>query len=168
MEGAEELMAALSKHGEALAEELRLLGDMPQVHLTPGCVFDRATPKGSLANKRGVICRLLCCGGQLDSKCNYQTGEKGRPDFVAATKDLRAKVAKHHGSESCAQKGRQAKAASASGSTAPPGNLFAAIMSAQIARQHASAAGVDAEELGDVVHTCAAGRGSASSRGRRL
>ena len=35
MEGAEELMAALSKHGEALAEELRLLGDMPQVHLTP-------------------------------------------------------------------------------------------------------------------------------------
>ena len=55
---------ALSEHGKQLLEELRLLDAMPQVKLTNACVFDRGN--GLVANKRGVICMLRCCGGQLD------------------------------------------------------------------------------------------------------
>ena len=62
------LATALSEHGEQLLEELRLLDAMPQVKLTGACVFDRG--KGRVANKRGVICVLRCCGGQIDQKCN--------------------------------------------------------------------------------------------------
>ena len=70
MEAPQELVAALAAHGEALAAELRALADMPQVKLTPASVFDRAKLPGSIAQKRGVICKLRCCGCQLDQKCN--------------------------------------------------------------------------------------------------
>ena len=61
-EAPQELVAALAAHGEALAAELRALDDMPQVKLTPASVFDRAKPPGSVAQQRGVICKLRCCG----------------------------------------------------------------------------------------------------------
>ena len=49
MEAPQELVAALTAHGEALAAELRALDEMPQVKLMPASVFDRATPPGSVA-----------------------------------------------------------------------------------------------------------------------
>ena len=63
-----ELESALQAHGDQLATELRLLSELPQVYLTEKCVFDRGN--GRIANKRGAICCLLCCGEQLDQKCN--------------------------------------------------------------------------------------------------
>jgi len=62
-----ELESALQAHGDQLATELRLLNELPQVYLTEKCVFDRGN--GRIANKRGAICCLLCCGKQLDQKC---------------------------------------------------------------------------------------------------
>ena len=66
MEAPQELEAALAAHGEALAAELWALDDMPQAKLTRASVFDRAKPPGSVAQQRGVICKLRCCGHQLD------------------------------------------------------------------------------------------------------
>ena len=63
-----ELESALQAHGGQLATELRLLNELPQVYLTEKCVFDRGN--GRIANKRGAISCLLCCGKQLDQKCN--------------------------------------------------------------------------------------------------
>ena len=94
MEAPQELVAALAAHGEALAAELRALDDMPQVKLTPASVFDRAKPPGSIAQQRGVICKLRCCGRQLDQKCNDLTGDAACPTHVEAARLLRAKVAK--------------------------------------------------------------------------
>ena len=96
MEAPQELEAALAAHGEALAAELRALDDMPQVKLTPASVFDRAKPPGSIAQQRGVICKLRCCGRQLDQKCNDLTGDAACPTHVEAARRLRAKVAKQH------------------------------------------------------------------------
>ena len=59
-----ELRSALQAHGDQLATELRLLNELPQVYLTEKCAFDRGN--GRIANKRGAICCLLCCGKQLD------------------------------------------------------------------------------------------------------
>ena len=87
--------------GEALAAELRALDDMPQVKLTPASVFDRAKLPGSIAQKRGVICKLRCCGCQLDQKCNELTGDTACPTHVEAARRLRAKVAEQHGSAAC-------------------------------------------------------------------
>ena len=74
------LATALSEHGEQLLDELRLLGAMPQVRLTDACVFDRGN--GRVANKRGVICVLQCCGGQLDQKRNGVAGANADNDSV--------------------------------------------------------------------------------------
>ena len=52
--------------GESLGAALRQLEDMPQVRLSSKCVFDRAPVCGTVPQKRGVICKLLCYGVQLD------------------------------------------------------------------------------------------------------
>ena len=90
-----ELESALQAHGDQLATELRLLNELPQVYLTEKCVFDRGN--GRIINKRGAICCLLCCGEQLDQKCNDLSGERACPTVVDAVRLLRAKVEKSHG-----------------------------------------------------------------------
>ena len=91
-----ELESALQALGDQLATELRLLNELPQVYLTEKCVFDRGN--GRIANKRGAICCLLwlCCGKQLDQKCNDLSGERACPTVVDAVRLLRAKVEKSH------------------------------------------------------------------------
>jgi len=64
------------------------------LYLTEKCVFDRGY--GRIANKRGAICCLLCCGEQLDQKCNDLSGEGACPTVVDAVRLLRAKVEKSH------------------------------------------------------------------------
>ena len=95
-----ELESALQAHGAQLATELRLLNELPQVYLTEKCVFDRGN--GRIANKRGAsICCLLCCGKQLDQKCNDLSGERAYPTVVDAVRLLKAKVEKSHGVGRC-------------------------------------------------------------------
>ena len=89
-----ELRSALQAHGYQLDTELRLLSELPQVCLPEKCVFDRGN--GRIANKQGAICRLFCCGKQLDQKCNDLSGEKACPTVVNAVRLLRAKVEKSH------------------------------------------------------------------------
>ena len=85
---------------DQLATELRLLNELPQVYLTEKCVFDRGN--GRIANKCwGAIRCLLCCGKQLDQKCNDLVGEKACPTVVDAVRLLRAKVEKSHGVGRC-------------------------------------------------------------------
>ena len=91
-----ELESALQAHGDQLATELRLLNELPQVYLTEKCVFDPGNGRDRIANKRGAICRLLCCGKQLDQKCNDLSGERACPTVVDAVRLLRAKVEKSH------------------------------------------------------------------------
>ena len=119
MEASQELVAALTAHGETLAAELRALDDMPQVKLTPGSVFDRAKPLGSVAQLRGVICRLRCCGVQLGQKCNDMTGDAACPTHVEAARMLRAKVIMQHGTESCVARAQQKLAEEGSVSSGP-------------------------------------------------
>ena len=83
-----ELESALQAHGDQLATELRLLNELPQVYLTEKCVFDPGN--GRIANKRGAICRLFCCGRQLDQECNDLSGERSCPTVVDAVRVLRA------------------------------------------------------------------------------
>jgi len=91
-----ELESALQAHGDQLATELRLLNELPQVYLTEKCsVFDPGN--GRIANKQGAICRLFCCGKQLDQKCNDLSGERACPTVVDAVRLLRAKVERSHG-----------------------------------------------------------------------
>ena len=92
-----EVRSALQAHGDQLDTELRLLRELPQVYLTEKCVFDRGN--GRIANKRGAICSLRCCGEQLDqkSKCNDFSGERACPTVVDAVRFLRAKVENCHG-----------------------------------------------------------------------
>ena len=92
-----ELESALQAHGDQLATELRLLSELPQVYLTEKCVFDRGHGRIGIANKRGAICCRLCCGKQLDQKCNDLSGERACPTVVDAVRLLRAKVEKSHG-----------------------------------------------------------------------
>ena len=94
-----ELRSALQAHGDQLDTELRLLSELPQVYLTEKCVFDRGN--GRIANKRGAICCLLCCGEQLDQKCNDFSGERACPTVVDAVRFLRAKVENCHGVGRC-------------------------------------------------------------------
>ena len=138
------LATALSEHGEQLLEELRLLGAMPQVRLTDACVFDRGN--GRVANKRGVICVLRCCGGQLDQKCNGVAGANACPTFVEAARLLRDKVQCRHGTPQCLAKAREALAEQAASSTAPPEDALAALMGASVARQRVGSALRQAEE----------------------
>jgi len=91
-----ELQSALQAHGDQLATELRLLSELPQVYFTEKCVFDRGNGRIGIANKRGAICCLLCCGEQLDQKCNDLSGERACPTVVDAVRLLRAKVEKSH------------------------------------------------------------------------
>ena len=79
-----ELRSALQAHGDQLDTELRLLSELPQVYLTEKCVFDRGN--GRIANKRGAICCLLCCGEQLDQKCNDFSGERACSTVVDAVR----------------------------------------------------------------------------------
>ena len=91
-----ELESALQAHGDQLATELRLLNELPQL-LPHGEVCLRPRGNGRImiiANKRGVICCLLCCGKQLDQKCNDLSGERACPTVVDAVRLLRAKVEK--------------------------------------------------------------------------
>ena len=107
----EAFAAALQAGGEQLVAELRLLDAMPQVKLTNSSVFDRAKPPGSNAQKRGVICALRCCGGQLDQKCNDKLGTDACPTHADAARLLRAKVTTRHGSVECVERAQQARAA---------------------------------------------------------
>lgn len=93
-----------SEEGKLLVEELKLLEQLPQVKLTTNAVFDRAVPAGSVAQKRGVICKLLCCGTQLDVKCNDLSGDRACPTLATAARFLRAKVIEKHGSAACLEK----------------------------------------------------------------
>lgn len=52
-------------------------------------------------NKRGAICCRLCCGEQLDQKCNDFSGERACPTVVDAVRFLRAKVENCHGVGRC-------------------------------------------------------------------
>ena len=132
MEAPQELVAALAAHGEALAAELRALDDMPQVKLTPASVFDRAKLPGSIAQKRGVICKLRCCGCQLDQKCNELTGDAACPTHVEAARRLRAKVAEQHGSAACLEKAEQKLAEEGSGSRGPVESAFSVMMAVHV------------------------------------
>ena len=92
-----ELESALQALGDQLATgtELRLLNELPQVYLTEKCVFDRGN--GRIANKRGAICCLLCCGEQqLDQKCNALSGE-GACSMQAVDVPLRFTPSRRHG-----------------------------------------------------------------------
>lgn len=135
-----ELQTALAVHGEELAQELQLLLGMVQVRLSAGSVFDRAKPKGSVAQKRGVICKLLCCGKQLDQKCNDLSGEKACPTHVEAARLLRRKIEAQHGSPECLAKARGAVGAAQGDSNAsdpPVDNAFALMMANELAKQRA-------------------------------
>ena len=82
-----ELESALQAHGDHLATELRLLNELPQVYLTEKCcVFDRGN--GRIANKRGAICCLLCCGKQLDQKRAMTSRTRGRAPLWSMPSDF--------------------------------------------------------------------------------
>ena len=102
------LRGALAADGEALLEELQLLGQMPQVRLVPSSIFDRATPAGSKAQQRGVVIKLRCCKKPLDAKCNDKEDEQACPTHLAAARALRSKVTRWHGSEACREKANEA------------------------------------------------------------
>ena len=133
-EVAEELPAALrgalAADGEALLEELQLLGQMPQVRLVPSSIFDRATPAGSTAQLRGLVIKLRCCKKPLDAKCNDKEGEQACPTHLAAARALRSKVTRWHGSEACLEKANEALrselAAGSSSAAEKPADAFAA------------------------------------------
>ena len=146
MEAPQQLVAALAAHGEALAAELRALDDMPQAKLTRASVFDRAKPPGSVAQQRGVICKLRCCGRQLDQKCNDLMGDAACPTHVEAARRLRAKVAEQHGSAACLAKAEQKLAEEGSGSSGTVESAFSVMMGAQLVRQRAGSELMQAEE----------------------
>ncbi|KAL1495454.1 hypothetical protein AB1Y20_016822 [Prymnesium parvum] len=103
--------AAARENAEKLIEELELLQAMPRVEgLTASSLFDRAKPPGSRAQLRGVIVRVSCCGEQVDQKCNDKEGAEACPDWVAAVRQLRAKIARKHGSAECLAKARPREA----------------------------------------------------------
>ena len=82
---------ALSKHMVTSSPlSCAFSNELPQVYLylTEKCVFDRGNRR--IANKRGAICCLLCCGKQLDQKCNDLSGERACPTGVDAVRLLRA------------------------------------------------------------------------------
>ncbi|KAL1530034.1 hypothetical protein AB1Y20_000959 [Prymnesium parvum] len=142
-DSAEDLAGALHSHGDALAVELDRLSHMVQVKLTEGSVFDRAKPRGSVARKRGVICKLLCCGRQLDQKCNELIGDSACPTHVEAARMLVAKVEKYHSSAECLEKARLrsvAEDSSRATTREPPLNALAAMMQRPLAKQRAVAA----------------------------
>ena len=138
------LRAAIAADGERLLEQLRLLEQMPQVRLVPSSIFDRATPPGSNPQLRGVSCKLRCCKGGIDQKCNASTGENACPTHVEAAQLLRAKVMAKHGSAECIAKAQASLAAEAeqgaagsSSSGAAAEDFFAVILGRQLAIQKA-------------------------------
>ena len=90
-----ELESALSKHMVTSSPLSCAFSMSCRRSLTEKCVFDPGG--GRIANTRGAICRLLCCGKQLDQKCNDLSGERACPTVVDAVRLLRAKVEKSHG-----------------------------------------------------------------------
>ena len=120
---------------------------MPQVMLYRSSVFDRADPPGSVAQERGVLCRLRCCGKPIDQKCNGLTGDAACPTHVEAARMLRAKVAEKHGSPACLAKAEQKLAEEGSGLNGlAVRSAFSVMMGAQIARQRASSELMQVEE----------------------
>ena len=139
----EALNAAMAADGERLVEQLRLLEQMPQVRLMPSGIFDRAKPPGSNPQLRGIFCKLRCCSGMVDQKCNALTNEKACPTHVEAAELLREKVLKKHGSTACLEKARAVMAqetaerqAAGESSTAPE-NAFVEMLGRQLAIQKA-------------------------------
>ena len=92
-----ELESALQAHGDQLATELRLLqraaAGLPVPH---GEVCLRPGERSHCKQAGCAICCLLCCGKQLDQKCNDLSGERAYPTVVDAVRLLRAKVEKSH------------------------------------------------------------------------
>ena len=150
MELPAEAEAALAAGGEALLEELTLLGEMPQIYMSAKSVYDRAKPPGSVAQLRGVQVKLRCCTGPpLVRKCNDLAGDKACPTVLEAARQLRAKVESEHGSEACLAKAREklaAEGSSTAGSTEPPRDAFAAMLGARLAIQRARSALKQAEQ----------------------
>ena len=91
-----ELRSAVQAHDDQLDTELRLLSELPQVYLTEKCVFDRGNGRIANKRKRGAICCLLCCGKQLDQKCNALLGE-GACSMQAVDVPLRFTPSQRHG-----------------------------------------------------------------------
>ena len=143
--------SALQAHCAQLDTALRLLRELPQVYLTEKCVFDRGN--GRVANKRGAICTLRCCGQQLDQKCN----KTARRTVVDAVRFLRAKVEESHGVGRCISSPQETMTLTATtdlGSAAPRHtDAFAAMMSRPVAQQQARRKLKAAEQL---VETCTA------------
>ena len=133
-EFAEELPAALrgalAAGGEALLEELQLLGQMPQVRLARSSIFDRAQPPGSKAQLRGVQCKLRCCKQTINVKCNELQGEQACPTHLKAARALRLKAMRLHSSAACLDKANEALrselAAGSSSAAEKPADAFAA------------------------------------------
>jgi hypothetical protein len=129
---------------ERLTLETAQLEQLVQVRLVPSSFFDRAKPPGSVAQQRGVSCKLRCCKRYIDQKCNdYMDGDpRACPTHFEAARLLRAKVEEKHGSAECLAKAREALAAEAAAgasSTAatPVAPTVAQLMANQLAIQRA-------------------------------
>lgn len=150
----DEVLKALDTSGQQLVDELKALEELPQVRLTARSIFDRAVPPGSVPQKRGILCKLLCCGKQLDVKCNALAGKQACPTHVEAAKKLRLKILAQHSSELCVQKARYA--AAEEGCSLLPSDrseAFAVMLGSQLDRQRVRVALKDADKL---FHTCRA------------
>ena len=115
--------AAAAAGEEELLAELTLLEEMPQVAALSGnSLFDRAKPPGSKAQLRGAIVRVICCGKQVDMKCNDKSDTTACPTLLHAIRMLRVKVTDKHGSAACLEKARERSEAAAApySSEAPP------------------------------------------------
>ena len=93
-----------------------------------------------------MICKLLCCGGQLDVKCNNLSGDGACPTLVQAARLLRQKVQEQHGSEACLARAAQKVEEEGSGSSGQVESAFSVMRGAQLVRQRASSELKQAEE----------------------
>lgn len=140
------LWADVENEDDLLAEEIRKLEELPQVALSSQPWFDRARPPGSVAQKRGAICRVRCCGVQVDQKCNNLAGDGACPTILDAVKLLRVKVLSKHGSPACYEK-LLAITPIASSSPSRKADALATLMAGQLRLQRARLALRDAEQL---------------------
>ena len=143
--------AAIEADEERLVDAMAGLEQLPQVRIVPSSLFDRAKPPGSVAQQRGVGCKLWCCKKYIDQKCNEldATNPNHCPSFVEAAQLLRLKVQQKHGSSECLAKAQEAMAAEAaegSSSGAPSERTVAQLMANQLAIQRAHRAVQSAEQ----------------------